>query len=194
MLSSVVRKIFVFYLATALTLVFGSCRTHVSSQQNQNQGNAVNLVSADSQTVSQPQLEVLIDDAMLKKPYAIIGGTIHNISLETLSNVKIVIELKHRQDERIAINEIQVKPANLAPGAQGSYSLSILSDEWKGSRLQKIYGGDPPTEITFTAKPGLQRPPERPNPIVRLVKSPQAKTGNRREEFINTPDTPIRVP
>ena len=90
--------------------------------------------------------------------------------------------------------EVSVEPSDLAPGEQGRYTLKVLSEEWGGSRLVTLRSGAGPREVAFNSLPGAKRPPEVP-PATRVIAGePRPKSRPDSSEFINTPDTPIKVP
>src|SRR4051794_20487486 len=45
-----------------------------------------------------PQIQLFVDDAMIKGSQAVLGGTVLNISGEKLSDLAIELELKRRKD------------------------------------------------------------------------------------------------
>ena len=139
------------------------------------------------------EANIFIDEAMLAKPYAIIGGAVENIGAQRLEKLSVEIELKRREDGSVERREVSVEPADLEPGQQGKFSLKVLSEEWSGSRVVRLRSGArEPQEIAFRPQPGAKRPPEKVKPNVVIVKTPAQKKGN--SDFINTPDTPYSVP
>lgn len=140
-----------------------------------------------------PVIQAFIDEAMIKGSQALIGGTLHNISTERLSDLRVEIELKRRKDGSSEIRTLPVEPNSLAPDGQGRYSLTISSKEYRESRLLHIKSGASAEMVAFKNAPGAQRPPERPQTGKTIVIKPSPKKGNG-EEFINTPDSPIAVP
>ena len=140
-----------------------------------------------------PEANIYADDAMLAKPYAIIGGTVENVGAERLERLSVEIELKRRADGSLERREVALKPADLEPGGQGKFSLKVLSEEWSGSRVVKLRSGARPQEVAFKPLPGAKRPPERIKDNVIIVKTPGPKKPGG-GDFINTPDTPYKVP
>src|SRR5215217_407878 len=140
----------------------------------------------------EPQAHIFVDEAMLAKPYAIIGGAVQNVGKERLEKLSVEIELRRRADAGVETREIKVEPADLEPGQQGRFSLKVLSEEWSGSRVVGLrhVGGE---EIAFRSLPGAKRPPEKIKENVIIVKTP-AKKKSGGDDFINTPDTPYSVP
>ncbi|HEX8685135.1 MAG TPA: FxLYD domain-containing protein [Pyrinomonadaceae bacterium] len=141
-----------------------------------------------------PEANILVDEAMLARPYAIIGGTVENVGAERLEKLSVEIELKRRADGSVERREATVAPPDLEPGKQGKFSLKVLSEEWSGSRVVKLRSGARPGEVAFKPLPGAKRPPERVKDNVVIVKTPGPKKPSGGGDFINTPDTPYKVP
>ena len=182
-------KILTLCYAAALPLLAG-CQGG-ASRQNAGQRNEA---AAPAQAPS-PEAHVLVDEAVLKKPHAILGGTVENIGGERLENLSVELELRRREDGAIELRRVPVSPPALAPGEKGRYSLRVLSDEWGSSRLLRVRSSSREADVAFKSSPGARRPPEK------LTDSPTATAGKAPsrprpagEEFINTPDTPIAVP
>jgi len=141
----------------------------------------------------EPQAHVFVDEPMLAKPYAVIGGAVQNVGKERLEKLSVEIELRRRADSGVETREITLEPADLEPGQQGKFSLKVLSEEWSSSRVVRLKGGSRAEEIAYRSLPGAKRPPEKIKENVIIVKTPSKKrSGN--DEFINTPDTPYSVP
>src|SRR5215210_9419980 len=109
----------------------------------------------------EPQAHIFVDEAMLAKPYAIIGGAVQNVGNEKLEKLSVEIELRRRADSGVETREIKIEPSDLEPGQQGKFSLKVLSEEWSGSRVVGVRGGARAEEIAFKSLPGARRPPER---------------------------------
>ncbi|MET0623413.1 MAG: hypothetical protein ABW250_10580 [Pyrinomonadaceae bacterium] len=141
-----------------------------------------------------PEANVFVDEAMLARPYAIIGGAVENIGSQRLEKLSVEIELRRRADGSVEKREIPVEPADLEPGKKGRFALKVLSDDWSGSRVLRLRSAArPQEEVAFKAQPGAKRPPEKIKGNVVVVKTPtQKKSGD--SDFINTPDTPYKVP
>lgn len=146
-------------------------------------------------TKAAPPVEanIFVDEAMLSKPYAVIGGTVQNVGGEKLEDLTVEIELRRRETGDTERRVVAVQPKALSPGEKGKYSLKVLSDEWGGSRLVALHSGARPEAIAFKSLPGAKRPPERNDARVVIVKTPPRKKSSG-DEFINTPDTPFKVP
>ena len=141
-----------------------------------------------------PEANIFADEAMMAKPYAIIGGAVENIGAQRLEKLSVEIELRRRADGSVERREVSVVPADLEPGGQGKFSLKVLSEEWSGSRVVGLRSGTrQPQEVAFRTQPGAKRPPEKIKPNVVTVKTPAQKRSDG-SDFINTPDTPYKVP
>ena len=139
----------------------------------------------------EPQAHIFVDEAMLAKPYAIIGGAVQNVGQEKLEKLSVEVELRRRADSGVETREVLVEPTDLEPGQQGKFSLKVLSEEWSGSRVVGLRRGG--EEVAFRSLPGAKRPPEKFKDNVIIVKTP-AKKRSGGDDFINTPDTPYSVP
>ena len=139
----------------------------------------------------EPEAHIFVDEAMLAKPYAIIGGAVQNVCDEKLEKLSVEIELRRRADSGVETREIKVEPADLEPGQQGKFSLKVLSEEWSSSRVVGLKSGA--LEVAFRSLPGAKRPPEKIKDNVIIVKTPTKKRSGG-DEFINTPDNPYSVP
>ena len=183
------RRLTAAAVLLAAPYTFSGCGTRASSGGAR--ASATPAPGRQSQTAAQPGANIYVDEAMLSKPYAIIGGTVENTSGEKLENLSVSIELRRREGGGTERREVAVQPASLAPGERGKYSLKVLSDEWGSSRVLGLRGGE--REVAFKSLPGAKRPPERPGGNVVIVNTAPRKK-SKGDEFINTPDTPISVP
>ncbi|MCA1634134.1 MAG: hypothetical protein LC802_10575 [Acidobacteria bacterium] len=141
-----------------------------------------------------PDVQIFVDEAMLRKPNAILGGTLKNVSTEKLEHLSIELELIRRTDGHAERRVVKVEPSEIAPGGSGKYSIKVLSEEWSGSRIIRLQTSREPRQITFKALPGARRPPEKITPVTRLSKEGKPRTNSKGDEYINTPDNPIAVP
>ena len=180
-----------FFAVSVLTLcAFAGCQ---KASQASKSTEASGTKTAQTRTAPTPEANIYVDEAMLAKPYAVIGGAVENIGSQRLEKLSVEIELRRREDGSVERREVSVEPADLEPGKQGKFSLKVLSEEWSGSRVVKLRSGTgEPREVAFKPQPGARRPPEKVKPNVVIVKTPTQKKGN--SDFINTPDTPYSVP
>src|SRR5215212_6377394 len=132
--------------------------------------------------------QVYIDEAVRKGPQALIGGTVHNISGENLTNLSVEIELSHRKDAGTETRVLEVEPKELAPDQKGRYTLAVTGD-YRSFKLLRITSGPDSEEIGFKPAQGTQRPTERP-PETRTIIVNRPAPPKQGEEFINTPDNP----
>lgn len=139
-----------------------------------------------------PQAQIYEDEAMIKGSQAIIGGTVRNISNETLSNLSVELELTRRKDAGKEKRTLTLEPKDLAPNQQGKYSLSVLKRDYRNAHLVRlISGAQGSAEIAYKTAPGAQRPPEPPpNKTETIIVNKPAPRKGSGEEFVNSPDNP----
>ncbi|HEX8131619.1 MAG TPA: hypothetical protein VF527_21160 [Pyrinomonadaceae bacterium] len=147
-----------------------------------------------SKVAAPPEAQIFEDEARLKGSQALITGTIRNISDRRLEALSLEMELKRRGNPQAAERrKVNVEPADLAPGEEGRYSLSLVSSEWSGARVLNLNSERRAEAIAFKSAVGARRPPERlPQGSPKVVVVPRPKP--KGEEFINTPDDPVRIP
>jgi len=138
------------------------------------------------------KVQIYIDEAVRKGPQALIGGTVHNVSGENLTNLSVEIELSHRKDAGTEVRVLDVEPKELAPDQKGRYSLTITGD-YRSFKLLRIKSGPDSEEIGFKPAQGKERPRESP-PETRTIIVNRPAPSKQGEEFINTPDNPAKVP
>lgn len=183
-------SISIFFLLV-VSVFFIGCVSSPPSQTD------ISDISKGTDTPRTPEALVYVDEAMLRKPYAIIGGTVENASDSRLQEIIVELELQRRSDGTKERRQVKVKPEDLAPGERGSYALRILSDEWSDSRIVALRSETSRKEIGFKTSPGNRRPAERlvaPTPSAKFEKAQRPKRRAGDEEFINTPDDPVSVP
>ena len=140
-----------------------------------------------------PKAQVFVDEAMIKASQAVLGGTIQNISTDTLVDVTLELELKRRKDGTSEVRVLAVEPKDLRPQQKGRYSLNVSSHEFRESRIKRIKSGPTMIDIPFKIVTGAQRPSERLPENKNMIVKPSPRRGNG-EEFINTPDNPVSIP
>src|SRR5215217_209975 len=59
----------------------------------------------------EPKAHIFVDEAMLAKPYAIIGGAVQNVCDEKLEKLSVEVELRRRDSPGVETREIKVEPA-----------------------------------------------------------------------------------
>jgi hypothetical protein len=182
----------VITLALLAILLLSGCKNKQASLTAGGE-HAPLATQSPSTAASTPEANVFVDDAMLAKPYAIIGGTVQNVGAERLEKLSVEIELRRRADGSIERREVAVAPAVLDPGEQGRYRLKVMSEEWSSSRVISLRSGSRTREVAFKSLPGAKRPPEKIEGKLVIVNPPARKKSDD-GEFINTPDTPYKVP
>jgi hypothetical protein len=138
-----------------------------------------------------PRVEVFVDDPTMDGKTTMLGGTIHNISGEALRNLSVELQLRQRKGGRLETRTLTPEQTELAPDAKARYGVELQVSDYSSARLVRIVGGDNHAEVPFKALPGAPRPPmEAPGAKTVIVNRP----ARRGEEFINSPNNPVRVP
>jgi Tfp pilus assembly protein PilN len=181
---------FIAALAVTASLLLGYMylrRRHAEQTLTAQQTNQ----TANSKPIVPAKVQVYEDEAMIKGGKALIGGTLHNISQETFSDLSVELELTRRKDNSKEKRTLKIEPKDLAPDQQGRYSLSVLSRDYKSARLTAIRSGASASEIAFHTAAGARRPPEKIQPKTVIVNRPPPRKPG--EEFLNTPNNPVTV-
>jgi hypothetical protein len=174
-------------LALVGYLLFFRDSEQKTSRQEQRQSELPAPVSTEAQ--------IFEDEPILKDSKAVIGGTVRNLSREALTNLSLDIELKRRSDGSAEMRTVSVEPKTIAPGAEGKYSLLIARQEFSGTLIKRLKSSTRSALIAFKTAPGARRPKELPTePPTRTVIVERPAPRPSGEEYINTPDTPTRVP
>lgn len=178
-------------LILPLTLLIAACQ----SPKKADSGRAANQNAAAPKVAPTPEANILVDEPRLVKPYALIGGTVQNVGGQKLEKLSVLIDLRRRDDDTTVRREVEVGPADLAPGEQGKFALKVEPEEFRGSSVVGLRSGAGGRDVAFKSLPGAKRPPQRvPDGKVVIVQEPRSKSKGGDNEFINTPDTPIKVP
>jgi hypothetical protein len=149
-------------------------------------------VALDSQKKAAPKVEVAVDDAMIEGKKSLLGGTIHNISNETLRNVAVELQLRKRAGGGIETRIVPAEFADLAPGAKARYGLEVAVQDYSSATFSKVLAGETRSAVAFKAFPGAARPAmEEPGSRTVVVGRPGSRGG---EEFLNTEKNPGKVP
>jgi hypothetical protein len=139
-----------------------------------------------------PKVEVLVDDAVVKGKTTTLSGTVHNISPETLQNIAVELALRRRIGSGIETRVVVTDAAVLPPDGRARYSLEVATQDYSTSTFTRVIGGNDRTPVAFKAMPGNPAPPmESPASKTVVVDKPSS---GKRDEFINTPNNPGRVP
>jgi hypothetical protein len=138
-----------------------------------------------------PKVEVFVDDATVNGKTTLLGGTLHNISNESLHNLAVELLLRRRAGSGVETRAVTPDTTELPPDGKARYTLELPVEKYISVTFLRVIGGDNHAEVAFKALPGAPRPP---------LDSPASKTvivnrpAPRGEEFINTPNNPGKVP
>ena len=139
-----------------------------------------------------PRVEVFVDDAMVNGKTTTLGGTVHNISNETLQNIAVELLLRRRVGSGTDTRVIAPEMTDLAPDARAHYSVQVATDDYISATFSRVVGGADRAAVPFKALPGTPRPPmDAPASKTIIVNKTRPGKG---DEFINTPNNPGRVP
>jgi hypothetical protein len=141
--------------------------------------------------VAPPVAQVFQDEVRLAGGQAMVGGTVRNVSGEKLEGLSVEIELKSRAGGGTEARQVSVEPRDLQPGEEGKFSLQIVPKSWSGVRVAKLLSAARGGELPFKPELGAKRPAE-PRPAPKVVVEPRPR--RKGDDYINTPDTPIRIP
>ena len=139
------------------------------------------------------RVEVSVDEATVNGKTTLLGGTIHNISSEPLHNVAVELQLRRRTGGGVETRSVTPDITELPPDGKARYTLELPVQNYISATFFRVVAGDNHAEVAFKAIPGAARPPmEPPASKTIIVGRPERRGGG--EEFINTPNTPGKVP
>ncbi|MFL6231282.1 MAG: hypothetical protein ACJ741_21115 [Pyrinomonadaceae bacterium] len=188
--SNPVAKLIAFVSAVALVVAL-LCGFLFLRKQHEEQLSAAKRAEQVSRTIAPAQAQVFQDEVRLRGSDAIVGGSVRNISAARLEDLFVEVELKRRASQTVETKTVQLSPGSLRPGEEGKYSLQISSSEWSGAQVVRLRGGAAKAEIPFKTELGEKRPAERPPAAKVIIEQRPRRQG---DDYINTPDTPIRIP
>ncbi|MDQ3473663.1 MAG: hypothetical protein M3447_08000, partial [Acidobacteriota bacterium] len=84
------------------------------------------------------KVQILMDEALLKGSQTIIGGSVKNISQETLSGLVVELELKRRTGGTSERMTVPLNPAQLEPNQEGRYLLKLPAQQFGAVRLVNL--------------------------------------------------------
>jgi len=138
-----------------------------------------------------PKVEVFVDDSTVEGKKAFLGGTLHNISNETLRGIAVELQLRRRVGGGVETRTVVPAMSDLAPDARTRYALELPSQDYISSTFLRVVSGENRAAVPFKALPGAARPPlETPGSKTVIVNRPTPKG----DEFINTQNNPGKVP
>jgi hypothetical protein len=145
---------------------------------------------ADNSPKGPPKAQIIVDEPMLKGKETIIGGIVKNLSGQRLNGLSVRLELRRRKDASLVESLVALEPSNLEADQEGAYSVKFPAQEYASVRLVGLIGEPNSSPLAYISAQGKQRPPERIEPKTIVISRPSSK----RDEFLNSPDKPARVP
>jgi hypothetical protein len=142
----------------------------------------------DTSPKGPPRAQIIFDEPLLKGSERIIGGRVKNISGRSLEGLTVHLELRRRKDGELVESLVSVDPSPLEADQEGSYSVRLKAQDYGSVRLIGLSSEPNSTLLAYTSTQGKQRPPERIESKT-IVMRPVP----RRDEFLNSPDSPARV-
>ena len=178
---------FVCALALAAALLGGLM---FFRKRQQDRLSAARQAEQAAHAIAPPEAQVFQDEVRLKGADAVVSGTVRNNSGAPLEGLTVEIPLKARASQSVARQTVQVSPSSLQPGEEGHYSLQVPSSDWSGAQIVRLHSAARNADIAFKPELGEKRPLDRPPDRVIVEPRPRRKG----DDFLNTPDTPIRIP
>ena len=148
--------------------------------------------NSEKEKKEKAKVEVAVDEAKTEGKKSILGGSIHNISNETLHNLAVELQLRRRiggaTEARIVIPE----SSELPPDATTHYRVELATQDYGTATFARVVTSDTHLAIAHRAMPGAARPPLPPVPAGKVVVVP--RPAPKEGEFINTEQNPAKVP
>ncbi|MCP9493698.1 MAG: hypothetical protein MSG64_04490 [Pyrinomonadaceae bacterium MAG19_C2-C3] len=136
------------------------------------------------------KIQIAEDELFLRKGQVVIGGTVRNISPDTLENLSLILELKNKSGQSEA-RAIRLEPTTLIPAAETRYSLLLPAGSLSSVRVVQVNQGE--LGINFKTTDGNARPLETPPPNKKTIVVERAPRSKAADDFINTPDNPYTL-
>ena len=159
--------------------------------RKRHEGQVAAAAAAEKIEKEKAKVEVLVDEATIDGKKSVLGGTIHNISNETLRNVAVELQLRRRTGGTVETRIVMPQVTELAADAKTRYSLEVPNQDYSSATFSRVLAGDAHLAIAFKALPGAERPPLPAPASKTIVVSRPAPRG---DEFLNTEKNPGRVP
>lgn len=138
-----------------------------------------------------PKVEVFVDEPTVNGKTTQVSGTLHNISTDPLHKVAVELLLRRRVGSGVETRAVTPDPTDIPPDSKVRYSVELPVQDYISVTFLRVIAGDNRAEVAFKALPGTPRPPlETPAAKSIIVNRPKP----RGEEFLNTPNSPGRVP
>ena len=159
--------------------------------RKRHEGQVAAAAAAEKIEKEKPKVEVLVDEATVDGKKSVLGGTVHNISNETLRNVAVELQLRRRTGSTVETRVVMPQVTELTADAKTRYSLEVSNQDYSSATFSRVLAGDAHLAIAFKALPGAERPPL-PAPASKTVVV--SRPAPRSDEFLNTEKNPGRVP
>ena len=159
--------------------------------RKRHEGQVAAAAAAEKIEKEKPRVEVLVDEATIDGKKSVLGGTIHNISNETLRNVAVELQLRRRTGSTVETRVVMPQVTELAADAKTRYSLEVSNQDYSSATFSRVLAGDTHLALAFKALPGAERPPL-PAPASKTIVV--SRPAPRSDEFLNTEKNPGRVP
>ena len=159
--------------------------------RKRHEGQVAAAAAAEKIEKEKAKVEVLVDEATVDGKKSVLGGTIHNISNETLRNVAVELQLRRRTGSTVETRVVMPQVTELAADAKTRYSLEVPNQDYSSATFSRVLAGDAHLAIAFKALPGAERPPLPAPASKTIIVSRPAPRG---DEFLNTEKNPGRVP
>lgn len=181
-------------IALVMTVAFAAGWV-VLQRRNAAKVAAKELAEAKAQPTPRPtpELQVLLDEAIVKSGQAALSGTVKNISPNAISGIKVDLELFHREGNGADNRSIQPVPVDLPPNGEAKFQFSVPQKTFRTLRVVRVSSLALGRDVAFVTAPGARRPTEGPTTIT-VTEDGRPQPKGKGEIFINTPDTPVKVP
>jgi len=184
-------KILGAILALALTGIVFAGYTYLRNKHAREAAASLAAQSVVVEPKGPPQALITIDDAMMRAGKTVLGGTIKNTSNQKLGPLAIELELKRRKDSGVDTKLIMLEPSQIEPQQEAHYSLEVQSQEYGSARVSALRVEGVSQPLPYATAQGRKRPIERTeSKTITVDKRPPGK----RDEFLNSPDNPARIP
>src|SRR5437660_4298532 len=99
-------------------------------------------VALETTVKAAPKVEVFVDEATITGKKTLLGGTIHNISNESLRNLAVEIQLRRRTGGGVEARTVTPEAIDLAPDGKTRYSLELLAADYVSETFSHVLTGD----------------------------------------------------
>lgn len=187
--SSTSVKLIAAISAVVITVLLLVGYTYLRRRHAENTASSIAAARPSAEPRQSPKALIVVDEALLKGGTTTIGGTVKNTSSEPLGPLSVEVELKRRKDGGADVKLVALEPQRLEPQQESRYSLQLKAQDYSSARVTALRIGSNAT-VAFVTAQGQKRPLERLESKTVVVGKPKSKGG----DFLNTPDSPARVP